>query len=133
MENAERLIPDSRAVPVPEGASGRPQPGTKPNERRNLPSGQARRAEAHRRVGACAASTLLGCSVGPNYVRPTTESPAAYKEAVPWKPAEPRDQEPRGHWWEVFKDPQLDALVARSRSAIRRSRLPKHACARRGR
>ena len=61
---------------------------------------------------ACAASALLGCSVGPNYFRPTTESPAAYKESVPWKPAEPRDQEPRGHWWEVFKDPKLDALVA---------------------
>ncbi|HEY1438557.1 MAG TPA: efflux transporter outer membrane subunit [Casimicrobiaceae bacterium] len=61
---------------------------------------------------ACAASALLGCSVGPNYVRPTAESPSAYKEAVPWKPAEPRDQEPRGNWWEVFMDPKLDALVA---------------------
>ena len=60
---------------------------------------------------ACAASALLGCSVGPNYVRPTAESPSAYKEAVPWKAAEPRDQEPRGNWWEVFKDPQLDALM----------------------
>src|SRR3984893_9002458 len=61
---------------------------------------------------ACAASTLFGCSVGPNYVRPTAESPSAYKEAIPWKPAEPRDQEARGNWWEVFKDPKLDALVA---------------------
>jgi NodT family efflux transporter outer membrane factor (OMF) lipoprotein len=61
---------------------------------------------------ACAASALFGCAVGPNYVRPTAESPSAYKEAIPWKPAEPRDQEPRGHWWEVFKDPELDALVA---------------------
>ena len=67
-----------------------------------------------RRVGwaACAASALFGCSVGPNYVRPTAESPSAYKEAIPWKPAEPRDQEPRGNWWDVFKDPKLDALVA---------------------
>jgi NodT family efflux transporter outer membrane factor (OMF) lipoprotein len=60
----------------------------------------------------CAASALFGCSVGPNYVRPTAESPPAYKEALPWKQAEPRDQEPRGNWWEVFKDPKLDALVA---------------------
>jgi NodT family efflux transporter outer membrane factor (OMF) lipoprotein len=76
----------------------------------------AKQASAsHRRRAAwaaCAASALFGCSVGPNYVRPIAESPSAYKEAVPWKPAEPRDQEPRGNWWEVFKDPKLDALVA---------------------
>jgi len=50
--------------------------------------------------------------VGPNYVRPAVESPPAYKEAIPWKQAEPRDQEPRGKWWEVFKDPELDLLLA---------------------
>jgi len=60
----------------------------------------------------CATSALFGCSVGPNYVRPTAESPLAYKEAPPWKRAEPRDQEPRGNGWSVFKDPKLDALVA---------------------
>jgi NodT family efflux transporter outer membrane factor (OMF) lipoprotein len=58
------------------------------------------------------AAALLGCSVGPNYVRPTTESPSAYKEALGWKPAEPRDQQPRDNWWEVFKDPKLDAMAA---------------------
>src|ERR1700730_3044615 len=61
---------------------------------------------------ACAASTLFGCSVGPNYVRPTAESPSASKEAKPGKPAEPRDQEARGSWRAVFTDPKLDALVA---------------------
>ena len=58
------------------------------------------------------AGALFGCSVGPDYIRPTTESPSAYKEAPPFKSATPRDQEPRGNWWEVFKDPQLDALVS---------------------
>jgi NodT family efflux transporter outer membrane factor (OMF) lipoprotein len=76
----------------------------------------AKQARAPRRSRAawavCAVSALFGCSVGPNYVRPTAESPSAYKEAIPWKQAEPRDQEPRGKWWEVFKDPKLDALVA---------------------
>lgn len=35
-----------------------------------------------------------------------------------WKPAEPRDQVPRGAWWRVFNDPHLDALeaVAESRN-----------------
>jgi NodT family efflux transporter outer membrane factor (OMF) lipoprotein len=71
-------------------------------------------ARRRRRVAwaAFAASALFGCSVGPNYVRPTAESPSAYKEAIPWKPAEPRDQEPRGPWWMVFKDPKLDALLS---------------------
>jgi len=40
------------------------------------------------------------------------ETPSAYKETVPFKQAVPRDQEPRGKWWEVFKDPQLDTLLA---------------------
>jgi NodT family efflux transporter outer membrane factor (OMF) lipoprotein len=76
----------------------------------------AKQARAPRRSRAawavCATSALFGCSVGPNYVRPTAESPPSYKEAVAWKQAEPRDQEPRGKWWEVFKDPKLDALAA---------------------
>jgi NodT family efflux transporter outer membrane factor (OMF) lipoprotein len=76
----------------------------------------AKQARAPRRRRAawavCAAFALFGCSVGPNYVRPIAESPSSYKEAVAWKQAEPRDQEPRGKWWEVFKDPKLDVLAA---------------------
>jgi NodT family efflux transporter outer membrane factor (OMF) lipoprotein len=59
-----------------------------------------------------AVCALFGCEVGPNYVRPSVETPAAYKETVPFKPAVPRDQEPRGAWWQVFNDPQLSALLA---------------------
>jgi NodT family efflux transporter outer membrane factor (OMF) lipoprotein len=59
----------------------------------------------------CAIAGLFGCSVGPNYVRPPTETPSAYKEAQGWKQAEPRDARPRGNWWEAFNDPQLNALV----------------------
>jgi NodT family efflux transporter outer membrane factor (OMF) lipoprotein len=61
---------------------------------------------------ACVVFALFGCKVGPNYVRPVMDPPSAYKEAVPFKQAAPRDQEPRGKWWEVFKDPMLDALLA---------------------
>jgi NodT family efflux transporter outer membrane factor (OMF) lipoprotein len=39
--------------------------------------------------------------------------PAAFKENADWKAAQPADQIPRGAWWEVFKDPQLDGLEAR--------------------
>src|SRR5271167_297007 len=51
-----------------------------------------------------------GCSVGPKYVKPTTQIPAAYKENANWKPAQPGDQAQKGNWWEIFQDPQLNAL-----------------------
>jgi NodT family efflux transporter outer membrane factor (OMF) lipoprotein len=51
-----------------------------------------------------------GCSVGPKYVKPTTEIPPAYKENANWKPAQPSDQSQKGNWWEIFQDPQLNAL-----------------------
>jgi NodT family efflux transporter outer membrane factor (OMF) lipoprotein len=60
---------------------------------------------------AGAATLLCGCTLGPNYARPEIEAPAAYKEAQDWKTAQPRETEPRGPWWTVFNDPQLDALL----------------------
>ena len=56
------------------------------------------------------ALAVAGCMVGPDYVRPPTDVPAAFKELPPNKPAEPRDTAPRGNWWEVFGDPDLNAL-----------------------
>jgi NodT family efflux transporter outer membrane factor (OMF) lipoprotein len=58
-------------------------------------------------------TVLHGCTVGPDYVRPDMETPAAYKETPPidWKPAQPRDDAKRGKWWETFADPQLNALI----------------------
>ena len=53
---------------------------------------------------------LSGCSVGPKYSKPTTEIPPAYKENANWKPAQPSDQTQKGNWWEIFQDPQLNAL-----------------------
>jgi len=61
---------------------------------------------------AAAVSLLAACTLGPNYARPGVEAPAAYKEAQGWKPAQPRENEPRGPWWKVFDDPQLDALLS---------------------
>jgi len=53
---------------------------------------------------------IAGCAVGPDYVRPTTEAPAAFAEQGPWKVAAPRDSAPKAQWWKVFADPALDAL-----------------------
>jgi NodT family efflux transporter outer membrane factor (OMF) lipoprotein len=55
---------------------------------------------------------LFGCSAGPDYVRPAVETPAAYREAGDWKPAEPRDAAARGKWWAMFGDAGLDGLMA---------------------
>ena len=72
---------------------------------------------------ALAASALAllaaGCTVGPNYHRPSAPEAPAWKEnAVPppnppngtWKQAEPSDQALRGKWWTIYNDPQLNAL-----------------------
>ena len=61
---------------------------------------------------------LAGCTVGPKYDRPSAPSAPAYKEATAsdgtevagWKPAQPDDAAIRGNWWELFNDPQLNAL-----------------------
>jgi NodT family efflux transporter outer membrane factor (OMF) lipoprotein len=53
---------------------------------------------------------LAGCAVGPNYTRPTTEVPLDYKEAGHFKEAQPSDAIAKGKWWEIFNDPQLNAL-----------------------
>jgi NodT family efflux transporter outer membrane factor (OMF) lipoprotein len=55
---------------------------------------------------------MAGCTVGPKYAKPTV--PVAptdtYKELEGWKTAQPSDQFQRGPWWQVFRDPQLNAL-----------------------
>jgi NodT family efflux transporter outer membrane factor (OMF) lipoprotein len=53
-----------------------------------------------------------GCMVGPKYQKPTAPAPPAFKEAPPagWKEAQPNDSVLRGKWWEIYNDPQLNAL-----------------------
>ena len=60
-----------------------------------------------------------GCTLGPKYHRPTTPTPAApnYKEstvnfqdAPGWRVASPQEAMLRGKWWEIFNDPELNAL-----------------------
>ena len=53
---------------------------------------------------------LVGCAVGPKYKAPAMPPPPAYKEVGNWKTAQPNDQNLGGRWWEIFHDPQLNAL-----------------------
>ena len=63
-------------------------------------------------LGLTAAVVLLcaGCMVGPDYFKPSVPMTATYKEDQGWKLARPSDAIPRGKWWEIFADPQLNAL-----------------------
>lgn len=58
------------------------------------------------------AASMSGCMVGPDYQRPSAQVPAVFKEAAGWKAAHPQDELPKGPWWMLYQDPQLDALAA---------------------
>ena len=65
-----------------------------------------------------AALLLSGCTVGPNYQRPSSAPPTlTYRELPPppgtWKPAVPADALARGEWWLLFGDPALTDLEGR--------------------
>jgi NodT family efflux transporter outer membrane factor (OMF) lipoprotein len=55
---------------------------------------------------------LSGCMVGPKYVQPTVPPPPpAFKETPSnWAQASPQDQLPKGKWWEIYGDTQLNSL-----------------------
>ncbi len=53
---------------------------------------------------------IAACTAGPDYVKPTAVAPAAYKESEGWRVAQPKDNCIKGAWWEIFNDPQLNAL-----------------------
>jgi NodT family efflux transporter outer membrane factor (OMF) lipoprotein len=85
---------------------------TRPNEN------YAVRVVRRIRFVAIVAGTIMllsACTVGPDYVKPSVETPPAYKEAeggAKWQIAQPKDDVIRGAWWELFNDPQLNALEA---------------------
>jgi NodT family efflux transporter outer membrane factor (OMF) lipoprotein len=65
---------------------------------------------------------VAGCAAGPDYVRPETPAPAAYKEAprdggALWLPAAPADALDRGDWWRLFDDPELDRIAGEADAA----------------
>lgn len=69
-------------------------------------------------VSGFLALLLSGCMVGPKYAKPSVPLAPAFKEQPPesfqetdgWRQAQPGDQTSRGNWWQIFGDPQLNAL-----------------------
>ena len=63
---------------------------------------------------------LTGCRVGPKYRQPAPlaqappvsykEAPAQFADTGEWKVAQPQDAMLQGNWWEIFGDPELNAL-----------------------
>ena len=51
-----------------------------------------------------------GCTVGPKYQRASAPVPAKWYAVEPWREGAPKDAFPKGEWWGVFHDDQLDAL-----------------------
>lgn len=66
---------------------------------------------------------VAGCASGPDYVRPAFPSPAVYKEAGQWKPAQPQDADANQPWWARYGDADLDALVAQANAASQDMRI----------
>lgn len=53
---------------------------------------------------------LAACAVGPDYVKPKTETPEAFKEQQGWKIAQPADTQIPAKWWELYNDSLLNSL-----------------------
>jgi NodT family efflux transporter outer membrane factor (OMF) lipoprotein len=64
-------------------------------------------------VVVAAAAALGGCSLTPKLTMPDIPIAPAYKEQAPWTAAKPADSLPRGDWWTMFGDPELNALQQR--------------------
>ena len=89
---------------------------------------KSRSQTPNRSVALCASgaavlcTVLSGCNVGPKYLPPATTAPPAYKESPAtfkeagdtpsgqWTVAEPQDSVLRGKWWEIYNEPDLNAL-----------------------
>jgi len=77
-------------------------------------------AKAFAGMTSMTAVLLCGCRVGPKYVVPSAPAPPEFKESSPaaytnapdgtWRPANPQDAMLKGKWWEVFNEPELNAL-----------------------
>jgi NodT family efflux transporter outer membrane factor (OMF) lipoprotein len=78
----------------------------------NTPHSSAFRRSLLPMLVALALPVLAGCVLGPDYSKPQQDMPADFKEARGWKSAQPADTLPRGPWWELYGDAELNALVA---------------------
>lgn len=91
-------------------------------ERAQSLKGAVSSSRASRAISAASVALVLlsGCRVGPKYVKPAAVAPPEFKESSPaaynqaaagtWQPASPQDATLKGKWWEMFNEPELNAL-----------------------
>jgi NodT family efflux transporter outer membrane factor (OMF) lipoprotein len=63
------------------------------------------------------AALLSACAMGPNYQRPTVQTPVAYKENKGWIATAPLREMADANWWSVFGDATLNDLEPRVAAA----------------
>jgi NodT family efflux transporter outer membrane factor (OMF) lipoprotein len=64
-------------------------------------------------LSAMLCATLGACSLAPPLKVPEVPVAASYREGAPWSQAQPADELPRGAWWTLYGDEQLNALQQR--------------------
>jgi NodT family efflux transporter outer membrane factor (OMF) lipoprotein len=55
-------------------------------------------------------SFLVGCTVGPKYERASAPTTPKWDVSEPWRQSDPKDAVPKGEWWAVFHDDELNGL-----------------------
>jgi NodT family efflux transporter outer membrane factor (OMF) lipoprotein len=73
-----------------------------------------------KRAGAVLVLLSLGAgcrTVGPDYQRPSAPVSTQWSTPSPWRPSDPRDAIPKGTWWTIFQDDELNALEAQAADA----------------
>jgi NodT family efflux transporter outer membrane factor (OMF) lipoprotein len=68
-------------------------------------------------VLSASAIFLAGCAVGPNYKRPAAPTATKWDLAEPWREGAPKDALPKGQWWTIFRDDDLNALETQALTA----------------
>jgi len=66
---------------------------------------------ARHRLVALTLLLLTGCTVGPNYKRPTVDVPGGYRGLAPDAAPQTTASFAEEKWWTIFDDPQLQALI----------------------
>jgi len=73
-------------------------------------------------IAVVAIAFLAGCTVGPKYQRPVAPAPEAWSTEGPWRAASPKDALPKGAWWDIYHDDQLNQyeqqLLAANQSLV---------------
>src|ERR1700744_1532217 len=53
---------------------------------------------------------VSACELAPTYHAPPVATPPTFKESAGWSAAQPADGQPRGDWWRMFDDSDLDGI-----------------------